>query len=78
MRTNLNYLTQGCTTVVSGNRGMGSIDIAAYFSPCSSRDGSGTNVILLGVPHGPVRERAMGGENRPPTPAELERMRDAE
>ncbi len=22
----------------------------------------------VGVPHGPVRERAMGGENRPPTP----------
>ncbi len=44
----LNYLTQGCTTVVSGNCGMGSIDIAAYFSPGSSRDGSnGTNVILL-------------------------------
>ena len=74
MRKNLNYLTQGCTTVVSGNCGMGSIDIAAYFARLE-RDGSGTNVILL-APHGPIREEAMGGENRPPTPAELERMQE--
>jgi len=74
IRKNWNYLAQGCTTVVSGNCGMGAIDVAAYFARLE-RDGSGTNVILL-APHGPIREEAMGSENRPPTPAELERMQN--
>ncbi|NUQ64032.1 MAG: D-aminoacylase [Pirellulales bacterium] len=72
MRRNLNYLRQGCTTVVSGNCGDGTMDIAAYFARLE-REGAGTNVILL-VPHGSVRARAMGGDNRPPTASELQRM----
>ncbi len=74
MRQNLNYLTQGCTTVVSGNCGGGTIEIAAYFARLE-RDGAGTNLILL-VPHGSVRAKVMGDDNRPPTAAELQRMRD--
>jgi len=72
MRRNLNYLRQGCTTVVSGNCGGGTMDIAAYFARLE-REGAGTNVILL-VPHGSVRAKAMGSDNRPPTASELERM----
>ena len=73
-RKNLNYLTQGCTTVVSGNCGGGPLDVAAYFARLE-RDGAGTNMILL-VPHGSVRQKAMGGDNRVPTPEELRRMKD--
>ena len=74
MRQNLNYLTQGCTTVVGGNCGGGTVEIAAYFSRLE-RDGAGTNLILL-VPHGSVRAKAMGGDNREPTAAELQQMQD--
>jgi N-acyl-D-amino-acid deacylase len=74
VRRNLNYLTQGCTTVMTGNCGGGEIDVAAYCRKID-RDGAGTNVLLL-VPHGSVRARAMGGANREPTPDELQRMKD--
>lgn len=74
MRRNLNYLTQGCTTVVSGNCGMGTVEIGAYFERLQ-REGAGTNLILL-VPHGSVRAKVMGGANRAPTAAELLRMKD--
>jgi len=73
-RRNLNYLTQGCTTVVSGNCGMGTVEIGAYFERLQ-REGAGTNLILL-VPHGSVRAKVMGGANRAPTAAELQRMKD--
>lgn len=73
-RKNLNYLTQGCTTVVSGNCGFGPLDVAAYFARLE-RDGAGTNMILL-VAHGTVRQKAMGGVNRAPTADELERMKE--
>lgn len=73
-RRNLNYLTQGCTTVVTGNCGGGPVDVAAYFARLE-RDGTGTNMVLL-VPHGSVRQKAMGGENRAPTAEELQRMKE--
>ncbi len=53
---------------------MGTVDVAAWFAR-AERDGMGTNMILL-VPHGSVRARAMGGENRAPTAKELQRMKD--
>lgn len=74
MRQNLNYLTQGCTTVVGGNCGGGTTEIAAYFARLE-REGAGTNMILL-VPHGSVRAEVMGGDNRAPTASELERMQE--
>lgn len=57
MRQNLNYLTQGCTTVVSGNCGGGTIEIAAYFARVE-QDGAGTNLVLLYVSH--IRNEAEG------------------
>jgi len=71
-RRNLNYLTQGCTTVMTGNCGGGPVDIGAYYDRLD-RDGCGTNVLCL-VPHGSVRAGAMGGGNRAPTADELQRM----
>lgn len=73
-RMNLNYLTQGVTTVVTGNCGSGPIDVRKYFDQIDSR-GAGTNVIHL-VPHGAVRRAVMGNADREPSADELDRMRN--
>ena len=72
-RLNPNYLTQGVTTIVTGNCGGGVLDVAKYFAAIDAH-GAGTNVIHL-VPHGEVRSAIMGNAERPPSPAELERMK---
>lgn len=72
-RNNLNYLMQGCTTVVTGNCGGGPPDVAKLLDQVDQQ-GAGTNIIHL-VPHGAVRARVMKSENRAPTPDELERMK---
>lgn len=71
---NLNYLTQGVTTVVTGNCGAGPVDVAKYFQTME-KQGIGTNVIHQ-VPHNSVRQAVMGNVNRVPTPAELKRMEE--
>ncbi len=73
-RLNKNYLTQGVTTVVTGNCGGGPLDAAKFLREVDD-GGTGTNVAHL-VPHGAVRSKAMGAAKRPPTPAELERMKE--
>jgi N-acyl-D-aspartate/D-glutamate deacylase len=73
-RDNLNYLTQGVTTVVTGNCGSGPVDVAAYFKKLEE-GGIGSNVIHQ-VPHNNVRERVMGNANRVPTADELKRMEE--
>jgi predicted amidohydrolase YtcJ len=72
-RLNLNYLTQGVTTVVTGNCGSGPVDVAKYLAAVDA-NGAGTNVIHL-VPHGSLRQAVMGPDNRAPTAAERERMK---
>ncbi len=73
-RENLSYLTQGCTTVVTGNCGGGKIDVADYLGRID-KNGAGTNVAHL-LPHGSIRSRAMGGSfDRAATDEELARMR---
>jgi len=73
-RLNKNYVTQGCTTVVTGNCGSGPVNAAAYFKSLEN-GGVGTNVIHL-APHNDIRQRAMGNANRPPTTEELKKMED--
>ncbi|MHC4399583.1 MAG: amidohydrolase family protein, partial [Planctomycetota bacterium] len=53
-RLNLNYLTQGCTTVVTGNCGGGPSKVAEFLDRVD-REGTGTNVAHL-VPHGAIRQ----------------------
>ncbi|MBA3316359.1 MAG: D-aminoacylase [Planctomycetota bacterium] len=72
-RSNANYITQGCTTVVTGNCGSGPVDVAKYFEDVNSA-GTGTNVIHL-LPQGSLREKVMGKANRPPTAEELTEMK---
>jgi N-acyl-D-aspartate/D-glutamate deacylase len=73
-RANLNYLLQGCTTVVTGNCGSGPVDVGEYYSKINGA-GAGTNVIHL-LPHGALRKQVVGTDRRPATPAELKEMRE--
>src|SRR4051812_18635926 len=72
-RMNRNYQTQGVTTIVTGNCGGGALDVAKLLDAVD-QDGAGTNVIHL-IPHGAVRAEVMGNADRPPTDAELGRMK---
>lgn len=71
-RSNANYQAQGVTTIVTGNCGGGTLDVATYFRTIG-RLGSGANVVHL-VPLGDVRRSVIGNDDRRPTPRELEAM----
>jgi len=72
-RANVNYLTQGCTTIVTGNCGAGPINVAKYYDRIDAA-GCGTNVAHL-LPQGALRDEVVGRAQRTAKPAELERMR---
>jgi N-acyl-D-amino-acid deacylase len=68
----VNYLTQGVTTVVTGNCGTGPEPVGATIAAWS-KAGMGPNaVILAGL--GTIREKVMGDANRAPTPEEMAGM----
>jgi len=69
----VNYLLQGCTTSVTGNCGMGPIDVKDFYDNVD-KAGAGTNVAHL-LPQGTLRSEVIGKVNRKATPAELEEMR---
>jgi N-acyl-D-aspartate/D-glutamate deacylase len=73
-RANLCYLTQGVTTVVTGNCGSGPTDVAGYFATLE-KNHTGSNVIHQ-VPHNDVRRLVMGNVNRTPNAAELKKMEE--
>jgi N-acyl-D-aspartate/D-glutamate deacylase len=67
-------LAEGITTVFVNPDGEGRIDLAAQ-REAFVEAGIAVNVAQF-VPHGPVREAVLGREDRHPTPAELDRMRE--
>jgi len=70
-----NFLRMGVTTIVAGNCGGSPVDIARAFREIERKKTSINFTTLIGA--GSVRAKAMGGDfNRPPTPEELQRMRD--
>ena len=71
-RANMNFVTQGCTTVLTGNCGSGPFNVAAYYRTIEE-SGAGTNVAHL-LPQGALRKEAMGTALREPQPDELKRM----
>ena len=71
-RANVNYLLQGCTTVVTGNCGMGPVNVGEYLAKIDEV-GAGTHVAHL-LPHGNLRDQVMGKEDRAPTADELGKM----
>jgi N-acyl-D-amino-acid deacylase len=72
-RLNANFLTQGCTTVVTGNCGSGPVDVADYYAKIEQH-GAGTNVAHL-LAHGSLREKVVGVDDRKTTAEELAEMR---
>ena len=67
------YLTQGVTTVVTGNDGDSPTNIAATLAQWS-RQGIGTNAALF-IGQGTVRREIMQMSDAAPTPAQLEQMK---
>jgi N-acyl-D-amino-acid deacylase len=70
---NLNYLTQGVTTVITGNCGNGTFRIADTKSAWE-KQGLGTNAVPL-VGFGTIRKEVLGVADRAPSTEELERMK---
>jgi N-acyl-D-aspartate/D-glutamate deacylase len=73
-RANVNFLMQGCTTVVTGNCGSGPIEVAQYYQKIDLA-GAGTNVAHL-LPQGNLRDAVVGSLQRTATPEELMRMKN--
>jgi N-acyl-D-aspartate/D-glutamate deacylase len=73
LRHNVNYLTQGVTTIVTGNCGSGPIDVEAYFKAIEA-GGAGSNVIHL-IPHGSLRRSVMGNGESKPSARQMEGMK---
>jgi N-acyl-D-aspartate/D-glutamate deacylase len=73
-RANLNYLTQGVTTIVTGNCGSGPVDVAAFYKKIDEH-GAGSNVAHQ-IPHNALRQHVMGNVNRRPTAEELGSMQE--
>lgn len=72
-KLNFNYLSQGVTTVVTGNCGTSPWPIGDTVASWD-RAGMGTNaMILLGL--GTVRQKVMGIADRAPSPAEMAQMK---
>ena len=72
-RACVNYLTQGCTTIVTGNCGGGPVDARKYYDKIDEQ-GAGVNVAHL-LPQGALRSAGVGNEQRQATPEELDKMR---
>lgn len=72
-RANLNYLTQGVTTVVTGNCGTGTYQVSALRRTLES-GGIGTNLVhLAGL--GPIRTAVLGTGDRQPSSDEIGKMK---
>ena len=72
-KANLNYLIQGTTTVVTGNCGGGTFEVAKTKAKWEGQ-GIGTNAVHM-VGFGVVREKVIGVEPRSPSADELEKMK---
>lgn len=71
-----NFARMGVTTLVMGNCGGSEYPLGGFFSKLE-KGGISVNVASF-VGHNTVRRLAMGGNaNRPPTPEELSKMKDA-
>ena len=67
-----NFLTQGCTTIVTGNCGSGPVDTAAYYQKMDEH-GVGVNVAHL-IPQGSLRGRVLGSNNIEPDDEQRQEM----
>jgi N-acyl-D-aspartate/D-glutamate deacylase len=72
-KSNEAYLTQGVTTVVTGNDGGSVLNIGELLRRWDEQ-GIGTNAILL-AGHGTIRGRVLGATDAQPTATQLEEMK---
>jgi N-acyl-D-amino-acid deacylase len=72
-KSNLPYLMQGVTTVLTNNDGGGPVDIRAQLAGWTT-NGIGTNAAVY-IGQGSVRGAVMGPTAAAPTPAQLDSMR---
>lgn len=72
-RAAVNYVTQGCTTIVTGNCGSGPVNVSDYYSQIDEH-GAGVNVAHL-LPQGSLRNRVIGDTLREPTTEELAELK---
>ena len=71
-----NFVRMGVTTLVLGNCGSSRLNVGKYFQTLEQKTISPNVATLIG--HGTVRSEAMGGSfMRPPTDAELEKMKNS-
>jgi N-acyl-D-aspartate/D-glutamate deacylase len=68
------YLTQGCTTLVTGNCGGGKRDTGEFYDELAT-GGIGANIAHL-VPHGAIRDQVMGKVRRAASEKELQQMQE--
>ncbi len=73
-RANVNFIMQGCTTIVTGNCGSGPVDCGEYLAKINSA-GAGTNVAHL-LPQGSLRGKVLGSAQRKATADEIKQMRE--
>ncbi len=71
-RAAMNYVMQGCTTLVTGNCGSGPIKVAAYYDHID-KYGAGTNIAHL-LPQGALRKAVLDSNRVEPTPSQLQEM----
>lgn len=74
MREAACYLTQGCTTIVTGNCGGGAVDVAEYYQAIEQQP-AGVNVAHL-IPQGSLRDAVIGESRRAPSDEELAKMQE--
>lgn len=72
-RAAVNYVTQGCTTMVTGNCGSGPVNVGEYYDTIDQQ-GAGTNIAHL-IPQGNLRQQVLDSERIEPNDAQLDEMR---
>ena len=73
-RAVVNYVTQGCTTIVTGNCGSGPVDVAKFYDQIDEH-GAGVNVAHL-LAQGSLRGHVIGNTLREPTTKEQAKLEE--
>jgi len=73
-RAVVNFVTQGCTTIVTGNCGAGPVNVGEYYDEID-KFGVGVNVAHL-LPQGNLRREVIGDDQREASNDELTRMKE--
>ena len=71
-RSAMNYVMQGCSTLVTGNCGFGPIKVAAYYDHIDEY-GAGTNIAHL-LPQGGLRKAVLDSDRIEPNAAQVQEM----